>query len=255
MTATVHILCTVRKPELLPGALLVFKTIRTGFPTAPIVVWGNGLEPAYTDLIDSAVASVGGTLQMVKPTSHDIWIESIVMNEADPFWICDTDMVFFKEVERFFDDAQETLFAGRLEPAWNEPWTGMSKPNRLHTCLQWFNPSALRGAMLRWCRQHIPNLLGTSQVPFIRQSIVPSLSGNMLYDTTTGLFQCGFGTPFTDEQNAAFEHLHAATYLDDVGKVDALKDLPSVHHAIYKNPALAAGLSVRQNEFYEAHKP
>jgi hypothetical protein len=254
MTAPVHILCTIRKPELIPGALLVFRTIRTGFPTAKIVVWGNGLVPAYTGLVDSACAAVGATLQMLKPTSHDAWIESLVINEAEPFWICDTDIVFFKEVERFFEDPKETLFAGRFEPSWKEPWTDTVKPERLHTCLQWFNPASLRGAILRWTRQRVPDLLATAEIPFIRQCIIPSRSGNTLYDTTAGLWQSGWGTPFTDEENSAFEHLHAGTYVDEAGKCEALKGLTIMHKAVYADPQLAAGLSVRQNEFYAANR-
>jgi len=146
------------------------------------------------------------------------------------------------------------VFAG-LEPAWNEPWTNMLKPERLHTCLQWYNPSALRGAMLRWNRQRIPQNFHTAQVPMIRQTFIPIEGKDSLYDTTTGLWQAGFGTAFTEEQNAAFEHLHAATYADEVGKCEALKDLPKVHRAIYENPALARGLRARQDEFYTSHKP
>ena len=253
MTAPVHILCTVRKPELLPAALLVFRTIRVGFPKAKIVVWGNGLEPACANFIDFAASLVGGTFQMLKPTSHDAWIEALVMNERDPFWICDTDMVFFDMVEHFFDYPGETLYAGRLEPAWHESWNNCDKPERLHTCLQWFNPAALRGAMQRWCRQRVSALLSTSQLPFIRQCIIPGRDGNTLYDTTTGLWQAGFGTPFNDEQNSAFEHLHAGTYIDDVGRCEKYKDLPLIHQAIYADHRLAAGLQVQQNKFYEAH--
>lgn len=253
MMAPVHILCTVRKPELMPAALLVFKTLRVGFPTSPVVVWGNGLTPADADTIGDAASSVKGEFRTLKATSHDAWIEALVMNEQAPFWICDTDMVFFKPVEQFFPQG-ETIFAGRFEPSWKEPWSNTVKPERLHTCLQWFNPSALRGAMQRWCRQRVPSLLATAQLPFIRQCVIPGRNGNTLYDTTTGLWRAGFGTPFTAEQNAAFEHLHAGTSVDEISKCPTFKDLPLEHQAIYANPSLAAGLAARQNKFYEAHR-
>jgi len=254
MKSPVHILCTVRKPELLPAALLVFATLRTGFPTSPVMVWGNGLTPEHAKIVAGHAAFVGGSFQNLQPTCHDAWIEQLVLNQAAPFWISDTDMVFLDECEWFFDNEdRDTLFAGRLEPAWREPWSQTQTVERLHTCLQWFNPAALRGAMLRWQRQHVPEVFHTAQVPMIRQHFVPIRSndhGPILYDTTAGLYQAGFGTPFTEKQNACFEHLHAATYADEVGKCAVLKDLPAVHQAIYANPQLARGIRQQQNEFY-----
>ena len=40
----VHILVTIRKPDLLPAAMMVFKSIRVGFPTAHINVYWNGWD-------------------------------------------------------------------------------------------------------------------------------------------------------------------------------------------------------------------
>ena len=54
MKSPVHILVTVRKPELLPAALLVFKTLEVGFPTTPVYVWGNGLAPAMAEMFSHA---------------------------------------------------------------------------------------------------------------------------------------------------------------------------------------------------------
>jgi len=251
MKAPVHILCTVRKPELLPAALLVFRTLRLGFPTAPVFVWGNGLAAAVVPTIGRAAAAVGAAFRNLEPTCHDAWIEQLVLQQAHPYWICDTDLVFLGAVENWFDDSA-ALFAGRWEPAWREPWSGTNTVERLHTCLQWHCPAALRAAMLKWNRQRVPEVFHTAQVPFIRQQFVPGRNGTTLWDSTAGLWQAGFGTKFTEKQNAQFEHLHAATYADEVGKCATLKDLPAVHRAIYANPELAAGIRAQQNEFYQA---
>lgn len=254
MKAPVHILATVRKPELLPAALLVFATLRTGFPTAPVHVWGNGLKREFVQAIGHAAQAAGASFSNLQPTCHDAWIEQLVMNQAQPFWIADTDLVFLDEVEWFFDAQDRDLFAGRFEPAWREPWTGTRYTERLHTCLQWFSPQALRGELARWNRQHVPEVFHTAQVPFIRQHFIPDRSGTILYDTTAGLWQAGWGTKFTERQNAAFEHLHAATYADEVGKCEALKMLPEVHRAIYADLQLARGIQIQQAKFYAKRK-
>jgi len=254
MKSPIHILATVRKPELLAAALLVFRTLRVGFPTAPVYVWGNGLKPDHAEILRNVTLSIGGVFNNLKPTCHDAWIEQLVLNQARPFWIADTDLVFLEECEWFFEDDDAALFAGRLEPAWREPWSQTTTVERLHTCLQWFNPQALRGAMMRWNRQRVPEVFHTAQVPFIRQHFIPGRDGVTLYDTTAGLWQAGWGTPFTDKQNACFEHLHAATYADEVGKCETLKDLPAVHQAIYADPQLARGIQRQQNEFYASRQ-
>jgi len=254
VTSPVHILCTVRQPALLPAALLVFRTLRTGFPSAPVYAWGNGLEAWAAQAVATAASAVGAQFRNLVPTCHDAWIEQLVMHQAAPYWICDTDVVFLEPVEWFYgaQDAADTPLAGRLEPAWREPWSGATTVERLHTCLQWHSPAALRGAMMRWSRERVPEVFHSGQVPFLRQYWIPGRSGMTLYDTTAGLWQAGLGTRFTERQNECFEHLHAATYADEVGRCETLKDLPAVHAAIYADPQAARGMQKQQNEFYRA---
>ena len=246
----VHILVTVRKPELLPAAKLVFATLRVGFPSVPVQVWGNGLTAGAEAALRPLFVAARCQYTNLARTSHDAWVEKLVMNQVRPFWICDTDVVFFGEVEWFFDQDDADLFAGRYEPAWFEPWTRTRYQERLHTCVQWHNPAAERAAMMRWNRQVVPGVFATAQVPFIRQHFIPHREGTMLYDTTAGLWHAGWGTPFTDRQNESFEHLHAATYADEVGKCAALKDLPRMHAAVFADPQLARGIHKQQAEFY-----
>jgi hypothetical protein len=252
MNNPIHILVTVRKTELLPAATLVFKTLRVGFPTSPIFVWGNGLPMFLEDQVRAAARPTGATFNNLKPTCHDHWIEQLVLNQAQPFWICDTDMVFFDECEWFFDGRDSDLFAGRFEPTWHEPWTDSVHVERLHTCLQWFNPVALRAAMAGWLHSTVPQVFANAEMPLIRQHFVPVRGGKTLfYDSTAGLWHAGGGTKFTARQNGAFEHLHCGSYSDEVGKVDVLKGLPAMHEAIIQNPELARGIQKQQDEFYK----
>ena len=202
-----------------------------------------------------AAAARRAQFNNLRPTCHDAWVEQLVLHQAQPFWICDTDVVFFDEVEWWFDDEDADLFAGRFEPTWQEPWSRSIHLERLHTALMWFNPGALRAAMLRWCREEIPDVFHTGTVPFIRQNFIPRREGKWLYDTTAGLWQAGWGTPFTAQQNGAYEHCNCGTYVDEVSKCPTYRDMAAAHAAIHANPECARGLQLQQNEFYESRHP
>lgn len=256
MKPPVHILITVRKLELLPAALLVFQTLRTGFPAAPVHVWGNALPLFVIDQVMKACVAAGATFRNLLPVAHDQWIEQLVMKEARPFWICDGDMVFFDECEWFFTDADTDLFAGRFEPPWHEPWTDSDHVERLHTCLQWFNPVALRAAMAGWLHRTVPGVFAHAEMPLIRQTFIPVRAGRtVFYDSTAGLWHAGGGTRFTERQNQCFEHLHCGSYSDEVAKCEALKGLPQMHAAIIASPERARGIQTQQKAFYQARTP
>lgn len=253
MKPTCHVLCTVRKDALLEGALLVFRSVRIGFPAANICVYGNGLLPKHERIIAAKAQDVGATFQNLLPTQHDLWINDLIARGTEPFWICDTDVVFWSAVDEFHNGQ---VFAGRLEPAFHEEYTRCDHPARLHTSLMWIDPSAVRCAMRVWmCK--LPELWRRqAQFPFILQHFIPRHhEAPLFYDTMAGLYQAGFGTPFTDEQNKAFEHLHCSSYADEVAERTSLKEMPAMHQAIYRNPELARGLQVQQAAYYEQQQP
>lgn len=249
MKQEVNILVTIHKPEMVNAAFLVFKTIKIGFPTAKIKIYGNNLQAIYLHEFHR----MGYYPHNIEQTCHDEWIEKLVSKEQNPFWICDTDVVFFDKVEDWFSD--RVIFAGRHIPSYKEPWTKTISVERLHTALMYFNPARIRNEMSRWSKQTIPSIFHSTQVPFIRQNFIPHNGEIYLYDTCAGLYQIGIGTPFTSEQNAAFEHLHAGTYSDKVSEdCPELKDLYNTHKVIYQNPQLALGLKQIQDKFYQQHK-
>jgi hypothetical protein len=249
MIKQVHILATVRTMALLDAALLVFRTLRTGFPTATVMVWGNGLELDALKSVGNAAASVGATFRNSAYLPHDGWIEGLVQGMQEPFWICDTDMVFFDRVEDWFDSDERVVFAGRYEPAFAEEWTKTQRAARLHTALMYFNPSLTRQAMRSWmCR--IPRPWRDSAVfPLIKQAFIPTAGKTMFFDSCAGLYQACGGTRFTEEQDNAFEHLHCGTYADLITPHLSV-NLIEAHRLVYANPALAKGIRERQNEYY-----
>ena len=60
MKRVVEILVTIRRPELREMAVLTLRTLRVGFPTAHLVVWGNDLGPADAAFVAQRAAQAGG---------------------------------------------------------------------------------------------------------------------------------------------------------------------------------------------------
>lgn len=262
MKETVHILATVRKLELLRAATLVFDTLRVGFPSAGVCVWGNGLERQAAVEVRRAAERVGCSFHNLPGTSHDGWVESLVERSLEPFWICDTDVVFFGEVQSPESKVQspECLFAGRFEPEFMEEWTGTRKMERLHTAVMWLDAPRLRSAMREWIYQFPEPWRCSAEFPFIRQHFIPVRGQTpVFYDTCAGLWHA-LGPPkgraFTEAENDCFEHLHCGTYLDLVAPhLQGMTNMARAHAAVWENPQLARGIRAGQDKYYAKRSP
>ena len=254
MRGTVHLLAYCRRLELLPATLLVFETLRKGFPDAPVLVRGNGLSAKAEAAVQRAAGRIGAAYVRGQPVTHDGWIEEIVRTGLEPGWVCDTDVVFFEPMRA--PEAPWTTLAGRLQPAFEDEYTRSMHVARLEPAVMWLNPPEIRAAMRQWMGQ-IPAPCGGAEHLFIRQHFVPRRrQWPLFYDTCAGLWQAGIGVAFDDEQNRAFEHLHCGTYADLVSptlqQMGKGPSLEQVHQAIYALPARARGLWQAQQQFYRA---
>lgn len=251
MIPSVHILATCRDMDLLGGTLLVFDTLRTGFPGSKIFVWGNKLPVCAYDRVKVACREVKATFTpLPAPIQHDAWIERLLNEAPEQFWVCDTDIVFWDSVETFPDCRD--LLAGRFEPAFVEPWTGTHKAARLHTSLLWFDALAIRQAIRAWYGKWTPKGFPfLPQTEFVRQSFIPQGPNRppIFYDTCAGLYQAIGGSPFLESENSAFEHLHCGVYADRISR--SLPGLLDKHREIYANREAAKGLQQQQAEFYK----
>jgi hypothetical protein len=248
MPINVHILATCLSEDLIDGTLLVFQTLRVGFPTAQVTIWLNGLNPEPARKVTRAAE--GCMVQMIMPTAHDRWISKLLARFPEPFWICDTDVIFHRSVEGFADET--TTMTGRYEPPFVEPWSKTHKVARLHTSLLWLHPMRIREAVREWMTKwHPKGFPFLPEIELVRQTYVPQGPGKppLFYDTCAGIYQAIGGTQFTSEQNAAFDHLHCATYVDRIGSV--IPGLADAHNAVYQKPELVIGMRESQQEFYE----
>jgi hypothetical protein len=249
MKPSVHILVTVRHESMLNAGLLVFKTLRVGFPTAEIFVYGNNLNYATQNKVFEVLPGYC-TFRNLQEISHDAWVESLVLNSESEFWICDTDVIFYDKVE---DWKFTTDIAGRYQPEYYEPWTNTISKERIHTCLMHFNPGGVRGSIMKWSRENVPSVFPFATIPFIRQNFIPDKERPILYDTCAGLYYTCSRHIFTEEQDNAFAHLHAGTYADEVSKCSSFKDLQTCHSMLFDNLEFGRELNKIQSEFYRKH--
>ena len=244
----VFILATCLNGDLNP-TLLVFKTLRVGFPTARVVVFGNGLGPAEMLVVKSDCDHASCKFVYMERIAHDAWIELLLAKSEEPFWICDTDVVFHSSVEGFVND--DTLLKGRHEPPFVEPWSKTMKTERLHTSLLYMNAPVIRHRVCEWIRKwHPPRFPFTPKIELVRQCYVPRGVDRppTFRDTCSGLYLAIGGESFSDEENSAFDHLHCGTYVDRMK--GAVPGLAEAHAQIYAHPEAVTLLKANQKEFY-----
>lgn len=252
MTPQVHILATCRNPALIDATTLVFKTLRIGFPTANISVRANGFFPdleTNAQLIEATSRLWVGFALEKNPITHGQWITELIEKNNEPFWICDTDIIFRSSVESWFNESSRCLFAGRYEPEFFDPWTETRHVARIHPSLMWFNPVPLREAMAKWPGKH--PFLDTVEKNLIRWHWVPHATRRTeLYDTCAGLHQAFGGVPFTEEQNRAYDHLFAGTYSDLLNNLG----IQYTHKLVMSgNQVIIDSLAEIQNRWYAEH--
>jgi len=244
----VFILATCRKPDLAPFTELIFNTLRVGFPMSDVHVHINkGCAINCPSLTELCVKS--GCLIERVDTIHHEWIENLIQNENEPFYVLDTDVVFYKNFE---DEKFETALAGWRIPEWRDEFSGCITRARLHTSLLYINPVMVRDAVSNF-KANIPNTPFTPISKFCHPLIVPFKRERYFYDTCSMLYHAIGGTPFTDAQKDAFMHFNFGTISDVV--------LPRLHQSelmavernrIIENPELGRGQWRKQEEYYNA---
>jgi len=247
----VHVICTCLSSEMANSSLLVFKSIRVGFPKAELVVYSNALPSDVDYSLKSGCALKLQTpvLAINQLISHDTWVETLINTQNEPFWICDTDCVFYDSVEGF----KAELFGGRFEPQFHEEWTDSIHMARLHPSVMYIDPVAIRCAVREWRGRHIPKYFPNAIASLIRQQFLCRDGKTLFYDTCSGLHHAFGGTAFPDEINSRFEHLHAGTYADTISaETESLSGLVDLHRRVCNNPDAARGILAGQVEYYKS---
>lgn len=253
MSWPVHILATCRKPELLPYTLLVFQTLRVGFPTASVHVDVNKMAPAELDKVLNACESVRATTQGVD-TIHHQWIEKLVHETQHPFYLCDTDVIFYDNFEWFEPQFNAAPLAGARIPEWRDEYAASITRSRLHTSLLWIDPVLVR-KKLKECTDALPK---DPFVPFVNPFYplaVPFKQKRYFYDTCSLLYHTIGGTAFTESQLNTYSHLFFGTISDLVfprlPKQEAVV-MESERKRLLDNPSRGHGAWRSQLEYFNA---
>jgi hypothetical protein len=255
----VFILVTNRQPELNPGSVMVFDTLRKGFPTANInVTLNSGIQERENRQAFEGVSRAIDKLAKAGPTSiqigpiqktiHHDWIAGLIANETEPFFICDTDVVFWDNFEQF--DFSEQFIAGRRIPQWRDEFTACVTRPRLHTSLLYIDPVAVR----REVQTYFSKFPKTPFNPFtnlVDPLCVPFKSETYFYDTMSMMYHAIGGTRFNDWQLDCYDHMNFGTIEDVV--LPHLKDgeaAKAFRDEVYKHPSKAKGMWRHQEKYY-----
>lgn len=249
----VHILATCRNPELLRATTLVFDTLRTGFPTADVTVYING--ETENKLIREAAINMGGVNDFqFEATVHHEWIRDLLKRVTVPFWICDTDVIFWESMEDIAFD--QHYLVGRFIPQFYDDYMKCITRPRLHPSLLYFDPAKIR-EKLDVYRAQFPETTFDPEKDLIEPSYMPVRENdkhqrvsNIFYDATAGLWNAIGGTPFTESILNRYDHLFFGTISDLVAPYYPQERFRETHFAIFENPELARGAWRTQEEWY-----
>ena len=242
----VFILATCRKPELLSMTELVFKTLRVGFPTADVSVFANRIVGDLFLNLYAVLANIGAEIHQTD-TNHATWIAALISRMQDPFWICDTDVIFFDKVEDWKFDGP---LAGRRIPEWDDEFSGCITRARLHPSLLYVDPVKTRQAIADY-ESKIATTHFTPKIDLLAPVCLPFKGCRYFYDAASLLYHAIGGQKFTDLQLDAYSHFNFGTIEDVV--LPRLKDgaqMAAVREAMLKNLNASRGMWRSQEDYY-----
>lgn len=250
MTPEVFILATCRKPDLLPYTQLVFKTLRVGFPTARVKVFLNSLgEDASRSIAECCARNQ--CEHMACQTIHHCWIEQLVKEQTQPFYLLDTDVVFYGNFEEFVFNGP---IAGWRIPEWNDEFSGCLTRARLHTSLLYVDPEQVRDGIAKagakvFSSEFTPlaNLFNPLCLPY---------KGRMyFYDTCSLLYHAIGGQSFEPRHKDRYFHFNFGTISDLVlPRLQEGLEMDGIRRSVLNNPSSGIGCWRQQEAYYERHR-
>jgi hypothetical protein len=246
----VHILATCRKPALIGGTLLVFGSLRVGFPTSEIVVYDNANAPDAKAAIAAECERNGcKVVEFHTKVNHGDWVDSLVSNETDPFWICDTDVIFWKTVEQWMLSPGACL-SGIPMPEFFDSYSKSWSQPRIHTCLMHIRPAEIRSSLKL---KHFPedDPFKIQAAPMVKPFWFLDHNGRrVFYDTASMLSAHVPCRELSDEQMDCFDHLNGGTYYDLLR--EHYDPSGSWHERVFQNPEIAKGSWRKMRKMFQS---
>jgi hypothetical protein len=241
----VYVLTYCKDIGQLYGALLVFDTIRIGFPTAEIIVVDNNSIPEAVIEIEKAARKVNARfIKLENEVFHHEYLRFILNSENDEsqIYLIDPDVIFWKNVEAFTTDK---LFAGRLIPEFFDAYNAVLTKARIHT-------SFLHIPSAKLLREKIIPLENKYRTNIIKDTTLKTNDEWVMWDTFAQVFECLHSDIeiFTEEKNECFDHIFCGSHLNVLAKKHHHSRMHEIHHLAIENPQELKGIWREQHEFF-----
>jgi hypothetical protein len=235
--------------------LLVFRTIRTGFPTARIILRNNNLPDYALADVDRCRKQVEGEWEAdATSTIHHQWLEELFAREQEPFIVLDCDTVFYEPVEGWKFDKS---LAGWRIPEWFDAFAGAVTMARLHTSLLFVDPVKVRAEVEAYHSQ-FPDTVFNPKVNLFYPLCLPYKRRARFYDTMAMMYHAIGGQSFTDDQLDSYFHMHFGSISDIVlpRLPREVQDAFRIGRArVLQNPACGRGKWREQLEWFRMNPP
>lgn len=230
---------------------LVFETLRVGFPTFPVKVFLNSLCGQALEEVQAICDANNYETQSID-TIHHKWIEYLCLNQTNPFYVVDTDIIFY---ENFENNWLVGAMAGWRIPEWNDEFTGCITRARLHGSLLYINPVEVRKRITEY-EKSFPNSEFVPKVNLFHPICLPFKGKGYFYDTCGLLYHAIGGTSFTDKQLDSYFHFNFGTISDIVlPRLPFAKEMEQARKFIMSNKQSGRGAWRQQMEYYAARQP
>lgn len=237
-------------------AVLTLRTLRVGFPTAHLVVWGNDLGPADAAFVAQRAREAGGRFRPLPPQRHDLWMAwRIDQSPADELVLLDGDLVFHRDVEAL--TVADLPLQGPFEPAHFNDYTQAQHQERLHTCFWRLNPARVRAAIAGY-RAGLPPIPHPTPWHPTAQTWIAGWptqlldSGCQLVRVLGGAKLLAFAAGYDD----AFTHLQCGSWSELLADTPSLAGLPQMHARAVAGElteAHYADIRARMRQWYADH--
>jgi hypothetical protein len=235
-------------------ATLVFDTLRVGFPSAEVHVCINAEPDLAVVVREEILKLLPEAIITEAQTIHHEWIEKLIRDQTEPFYLVDTDVIFYRRFEQYsFTEA----LAGWRIPEWLDAFSGCITRARLHPSLLYVNPVKVMG-QLASVYGAVPETRFTPTVNPFHPLCLPFKGRMYFHDTLSLLYHAIGGTAFTDVQKDAYCHFNFGTIPDVVmGRLPKLEaQAISIRRLdILSNYACGFGAWREQEEYYANHPP
>lgn len=249
MTPQPHlfVLTYCRSPELLYGNLLVFGSIRVGWPTATVTVVDNCSTLEARREIEREARRVGANfVALDHEIKHHSFIQRVIEDtDHGAIAISDPDVIYWSSMQDLHFDG---LMAGRLIPAFFDNRKGAITAERLHTSLLVIPDVQALKAKLAELPRVFFEYCGAAPCAYFKD-------GRWFHYDTMGVAYAALKAhcqPFSERELDCYDHIFCGTHLDIVGpQLDRTGSqmLAEIHAQAKGDPSKLRGLW-RQQEAY-----